>query len=757
MREKILRMKTQEIYRFVQAALLFSILLFGAGEFWGAGDAGALHFLMAFAVFGAAFGMRRLTGKGRLFVFFLFLVLLLITGATLGVRNCLMFLASYGRWLIGTDTWEADWLAGYEVLQAALAAILCYLVQCILEKYFFLKVTLMCAFVCTLLFCLLTGKYIEHAGVVFMLAYIALFAGEWTEHFWEKEKKKDKRAYMFWIMPFMAVYVLFMLWMPAPQKPFSWQFAKDAFSQVQESLTALTQNIMNGKKENFDTALSGFPEDGELQGDLEDERRAIMIVRGEDDLAGNVYLTGRVYDTFDGRQWYQEDRYAADDIFMDAKQTHQAAMSFGEGHVRDFLSLTTLHIRYQYFNTAYVFSPLKTVNIREGNQNLTVICEGGSILFADTHGKADKRGYGTEYEADFYQLNAGSWDFEMFLTQMQEEGRQPDTEETPLSDEVRAYVEEITRYAGSDIEKLRMIESALASYTYTKSPGKLPETVTDAESFLDYFLLESREGYCTYFATAFTLLARAEGFPARYVQGFCVPMEKGGETVVYGDMGHSWPEVYIEGVGWIAFEPTPGYGDLRYTPWETEREREGAEVLSPDGYGEYAQDEMGAADSSLYSTELTKVSEKEAGLRGSGIVGDVLKIALYAALLFMAAGALFIWLERVIQKRRYRKLDTAEKFRMALQNDLRILSWLGLRRMETETLQEFRIRAALGLGIAEDELSFIEKYEALLYGEKSVEEETVAEAGNEGRKLLLLLKEKKKRTYFYYRARVYFY
>lgn len=67
---------------------------------------------------------------------------------------------------------------------------------------------------------------------------------------------------------------------------------------------------------------------------------------------------------------------------------------------------------------------------------------------------------------------------------------------------------------------------------YNKNPGVLPDQVADGKSFLDFFLLESQKGYCTYYATAFVLLARAEGFPARYVQGFCVPAGKGGEMAV---------------------------------------------------------------------------------------------------------------------------------------------------------------------------------------------------------------------------------
>lgn len=104
----------------------------------------------------------------------------------------------------------------------------------------------------------------------------------------------------------------------------------------------------------------------------------------------------------------------------------------------------------------------------------------------------------------------------------------------------------MTEQEDSDIGKLRKLEKALSAYDYTLSPGMIPEEVQNVSDFLDYFLLEKKEGYCTYFATAFVLLARAEGIPARYVQGYCVPM-KTQEVQVYNTMAHAWPEAYVEG------------------------------------------------------------------------------------------------------------------------------------------------------------------------------------------------------------------
>ncbi len=779
MKERILQIRAQDIYRFVQAALLICIVLPDAGEVIGVRDRKAVHYLIALAVLAVMSGMQRMKGRVRIAVI---LCPVVTACMVFGIRNCVLFMRSYAGWLTGADTWEPAWTAGYETMQIIAVSICCYLVQCILEKYFVLKIAALCVVVCALTYCMITERPAAHTAVVCSLSYIMVTGGEWIEWCWEKDRKKDRKAYMFWLMPFVAVYLLVMLWLPAPAQPFRWQFARNAFRQVKESVIVLTQNIVRGGAENFDTALSGFSEDGGIRGSLEDDHRPVMIVQGEKDLAGNVYLAGKAYDAFDGRQWYRRDEGTTQEVFLDTIRTRYAAELFEGRYLQDCMALTTLRIRYQYFNSAYVFVPLKTQRLTEHNRDLSFIPAGGSLFFADAdHQKPHKRGYGTEYGVAFYQLNAGSEAFENFLISMDDEDVQSDTVlktilqacpngtgialteadlrgytrqvreiyagDVVLSDEARAYIDEITGFSQNDIEKLRAIEAGLNAYTYTRSPGRLPDSVEDPGGFLDYFLLESREGYCTHFATAFALLARAEGLPSRYVQGFCVPVEPGKETVVYSDMAHSWPEVYIDGIGWIPFEPTPGYGRLRYTSWETGWKYEPSYAVPEDDHAEY-----GAADDSDLSFEAAEenMAERARSVRGG------LKKAVSAALVFAAAGLLFAMFELVIRKKRYQKMNLTEKFNKKVRDNLRILAWLGLRRGEAETLQEFGRRIAQELVLSENQPAFLETYEALIYGEKSVDEADVKEAECEEKQFLAILKEKKKKTYFYYCVRVYF-
>lgn len=78
-----------------------------------------------------------------------------------------------------------------------------------------------------------------------------------------------------------------------------------------------------------------------------------------------------------------------------------------------------------------------------------------------------------------------------------------------------------------------------------------------SKDYLHEFLIENRRGFCQQFATAFALLARQLGYPARVSVGF-LPGEKNdsGDFIVRGTNAHAWPEVKFEEYGWVAFEPT---------------------------------------------------------------------------------------------------------------------------------------------------------------------------------------------------------
>ena len=77
----------------------------------------------------------------------------------------------------------------------------------------------------------------------------------------------------------------------------------------------------------------------------------------------------------------------------------------------------------------------------------------------------------------------------------------------------------------------------------------------------DYFLFQSKQGYCEYFSTAMLTLLRLDGIPAREVVGY-LPGAKAddGRLVSSENQAHAWVEVWFPQYGWITFDPTPRPG-----------------------------------------------------------------------------------------------------------------------------------------------------------------------------------------------------
>jgi hypothetical protein len=81
----------------------------------------------------------------------------------------------------------------------------------------------------------------------------------------------------------------------------------------------------------------------------------------------------------------------------------------------------------------------------------------------------------------------------------------------------------------------------------------------DVKDPLGDFLFGKKEGWCQHFATSAAILLRTQGIPARYVAGFNVigSQKKSDYYVVRERDRHAWIEAYIEGKGWVEYDPTP--------------------------------------------------------------------------------------------------------------------------------------------------------------------------------------------------------
>ena len=231
----------------------------------------------------------------------------------------------------------------------------------------------------------------------------------------------------------------------------------------------------------------------------------------------------------------------------------------------------------------------------------------------------------------------------------------------------------------------------------------------DIERLEDFLTVQA--GYCEQFAGTYASMARSIGLPARVATGFTpgdADPANPGRLLVRGKHAHAWPEVFIDGAGWVAFEPTPGRGApnaTEYTglPEQQDNSTTGSEgtqdsqgVLD-DGSGAFPLDAeptptpIPAASSAAQALEEEQVELEPAEAEsGSNAVRNAL----------LLLGALLAWglgvpaLKRWRQNRHAARVgsDTRRRITLAWARSVDLLESQGQEPFDAETLYEYATR-----------------------------------------------------------------
>lgn len=201
------------------------------------------------------------------------------------------------------------------------------------------------------------------------------------------------------------------------------------------------------------------------------------------------------------------------------------------------------------------------------------------------------------------------------------------------------------------------------NYEYTLAPGKTP----DGEDFIDYFLGKQNKGYCTYFASAGTMLMRKFGFPARYVEGYAISptqLKNPDENDLYhiavkDKSAHAWTEVFIKEIGWIPCEFTPGYGEQI---WASDDSSSKADTSK--------NDSSSKSDHSS-SASISSDSNATINLTNNNVYSNsTIRILMTSAAVFIGLGAivLFIIIRRKLSLKKLRKSVNDSDRQKCIQN-----------------------------------------------------------------------------------------
>ena len=769
--------RSEGLYRFLLSLLYWAILYIFLGQYLRLPDFHGYHVLTGIAVLLSLGLLSSAKGRIKIMVAAFILAGIILFGSIVEWKNCLEVFKAWPKWAFFGELEEKTHLAGCECIQAALIAAGAFLLSQIVYRHPIPKAVISALCLVGLFVLMAAGVRVPHLGSVIVITILLMSIAELLRSRWKKQKTGSSPRFLMYIMPAFLLYGALVFAMPAPEKPYDWELFRKAYSAVEEGVRKFSQSLVLNHGSAYRFSYSGFSEDSSLSGNVRSSDQENLLLKSRTGLRTPLYLSGRVMSHFNGRDWTEDDEASEMDYAADAFQTYLAVSRADPSYQSDYLNNLEMTVSYRYIRTNAVFVPQKTSILRSEDEEKIFEDESGNLRFNR------RKGYGTEYTVKFSLMNLGTSYFRELLSTPQDpydpdfihtfyrrfSAAEPELtaqdiqayrghmhqrfRETPeISEELSAYLSEA--YEGTkkkSLDRLLRLEQLLSSYTYDTSPGKLPSDVKDASDFLDYFMLEKRAGYCTHFATAFVLLARAEGYPARYVQGFLVPSSNSTEITVMSSMSHAWPEVYFDNIGWIPFEPTPGFGSMRYSGWKTiAREGEEKNGSSGDGAPQPGQEDFMPDPEEFDPGLITPPEEEEEGFDYE-MLRRVLRAILLAVGFLIAFFILFIVTERLIRKIRYLRKNDEGKYLMQAQQLLQMLSFLGTKRREDETVRELRVRASSELQIPEDDMAFLSDYEALLYGGSFHKKRALSLLQTGNRRISSLMLKKKRVRYLLFR------
>lgn len=230
-----------------------------------------------------------------------------------------------------------------------------------------------------------------------------------------------------------------------------------------------------------------------------------------------------------------------------------------------------------------------------------------------------------------------------------------------LPEDTRSALLDIARENALEAEDVLDRVSLVAEYVRNSASYSMDTQPYPSDDYAVYLLTQGTEGYCVHFATAAAAMYRALGIPARPVTGVLVKAEADTPVEVRRLNEHAWVEVYLDGIGWVPVEVTPGSldgnGDSGEEPAETTQPGQEEPLPTPEPVPSPAPE---------YAGNQADAENRESGEDGepdpAGGKVSLLLLALLALLLLLAAPVLWY----VLRRYRWKRLLGGERNKAAI-------------------------------------------------------------------------------------------
>lgn len=472
------------------------------------------------------------------------------------------------------------------------------------------------------------------------------------------------------------------------------------------------------------TALFNFSSTG-YQGDptrlggpviLSPKRIMTVLTKEPTYLRGNIkqIYTGNIWESVNG----QSNNYPLMQDFSGLSQEEKGL----------YYEIDNILVTYHDFSSSTFFSPYKPLAINL-NQDSWIIVGQDDLLTSST-GIFDNESYNISIARPLPYGKIIATGIDKRINEINDLDVYLQIPTDKITERTKLLVSDIVQGLDSDFEKAKAIESFLReNYNYNLEVDEIPE----GREFIDYFLFDERQGYCTYYATTMAIMLRLEGIPSRYVEGYLAKdMIKPNIYEVKQENAHAWVEAFIEPVGWMTFEATPAYSiqsrleGYQFNDAEIENDilKTDREPRTPrtDIDKEEIEDllDIGIGDNNINTENENKTTNS---------YKDIIPIVILALLLILPIRLLIGLFKYYIKENKSKNLSSNKRIIYLYQEIINLTSLLGYPQNKGETHYEYSRRIAYKFydhnkkGIVEITDIFVRsKYSSILATDEDVQD-----------------------------------
>lgn len=499
--------------------------------------------------------------------------------------------------LYNSFLWSIDYLLGssliiekYQIISFSIFLFLLNILLITLERYRYIKILLCCLFI----FILFDASIMEYrfgkVAIMLGLAYILHALIDLAQNPKEKIIKKPSINILF----FAIFIVLISGLLTSKETPIQWNKFFTLFDGNNGNNKDSSESIGTKRK-----VITGFTNSDYLSLGTDMRLSDLKLFTFSQDLSEGegYYFTGIIRDKYDGTGWTNTYRTYTENIPENQKELYEKVYNLYRSNVKSssreyFCRKLNVNIIYSVKRLRSIIYPYNSVLINCIDNDLEALGQNiyfDKLLDESTY-SATVLDLNEENEElidylknikDYTGLDSNVKNLETLYNECVNSGVFSDAQlEYILSDEFsqvlsdneknietyylqlpselpdRVYdlAKTITEDKSSDYEKIMAVKEYLGQYEYSLNPGIIP----DNEDAVDYFLFDSKKGYCVYFASSMAVLLRCIDIPTRYVEGVYTDYSEmvDDSFVVRNYNAHAWVEAYIKGYGWLKVDPT---------------------------------------------------------------------------------------------------------------------------------------------------------------------------------------------------------